>query len=67
MKDIIDLFERLSAPLRAAILERRIKLLRAEAMHKPKKVEKHERKLISLELELRSLKDKYKIPHHHDD
>ena len=63
MTDIIDLFERLSAPLRAAIIERRIKLLKAEASQKPNKAKKHESKLIGLELELRQMKDKYKYKH----
>ena len=63
MSDIIDLFERLSAPLRAAIIERRIKLLKAEAQQKKGKVKKHEGKLIDLELELRRMKDKYKYKH----
>lgn len=63
MNEIIHLFDRLSLPLKELILEKRIKLLRAEAKHKPKKVRKHEKKLIRLELELRQLKDKYKYPH----
>lgn len=57
--EIIKLFDKLADPLKKLILERRIKLLKAEAKHKPKKVKKHEQKLIRLELELRQLKDKY--------
>ena len=43
--------------LKQSIIARRIKLLRTEALHKPKKVQKHETKLMELELELRRLKD----------
>lgn len=59
MKNVIHMFDKLANPLKAAILEKRIKLLKAEAKHKPQKVKKHEDKLLRLELELRQLKDKY--------
>jgi len=43
--------------IRHKLTERWIKLLKAEAQHKDKKVRKHEVKLIKLELEERQVKD----------
>ena len=54
----MDKILKLITQLREKISKRRMKLLRAEAFHRLDKVEKHEKKLIQMELQLRQLKDK---------
>lgn len=58
MEKVIGLVHNLLETLDRKICERRMKLLEAEAKHKPRKIRKHEKKLMDLYLEQREVKDK---------
>lgn len=60
MENVIGLFHNLIEKIDQKICERRMKLLKAEAKHKEKKVRKHEKKLMTLYFEKRRVKDTYR-------